>query len=58
MAVLTVIGMFLIRIGIPLVALIAIGTLIDRRQTKKRAESQKIYKLEQHVDETKAKKAA
>lgn len=58
MAVLTVIGLFLVRIGIPLVALIALGTLIDRHQTKKRAEAQKIYKLERQVDETKAKKAA
>lgn len=58
LAVLTIIGMFLIRIGIPLVLLIAIGTLIDRHQTQQRVQAQKIYKLAQQTDETKAQKAA
>lgn len=36
--VLTVIALFMLRIGIPLIALIALGTFIDRRQTR-RAEA-------------------
>ena len=58
MAILTVIAMFLIRVGIPLILLVAIGTLIDRRQSRQRAQAQKIFKLETKSDEHKAEKAA
>ena len=58
MAILTVIAMFLIRVGIPLILLVAIGTLIDRRQSRQRAQAQKIYKLETNSNEHKADKAA
>lgn len=58
LAILTIVGMFLIRIGVPLIALIIIGTLIDRHQTKQHAQAQKIYKLEQHSEENTAHKAA
>lgn len=58
LTVLTVIALFLVRIGIPLAALIIIGTLIDRHQTRQRAEAIEIYKLNQQPEQTTAQKAA
>ena len=50
--VLTVIGMFLVRIGIPLILLVAIGTLIERHQTRQRVEMMKIHKLYEEMEQT------
>lgn len=50
--ILTVIGLFLIRIGIPLILLVAIGTLIERHQTRQRAEMMKIHKLYEQMEQT------
>lgn len=58
LAVLTIVGMFLIRIGVPLTVLIIIGTLIDRHETKQRAQVQKIYKFEQNSEQNTTDKAA
>ena len=38
LAVLTVIGLFMIRIGIPILLLVGLGLLIDRWQTKRAEE--------------------
>jgi hypothetical protein len=62
--VLTVIGMFLIRIGIPLILLIALGTLIERwqrgRENRIAAMYAKVTKLEQKEagEQEKVEKAA
>lgn len=43
--VLSVILLFVVRIGIPLIVLIAIGTFIDRWQQKRRSFT---YRLDEH----------
>jgi hypothetical protein len=42
--VLAVIGLFLLRVGLPIVLLIALGLLIDRWQTKRNAEIKRMQK--------------
>lgn len=60
LAILTVIGLFLFRIGIPLILLIALGTLLEKHQTRQRAEMMKIHKLytELEEEENESQKAA
>ena len=58
LTILTVVALFLARIGIPLILLIAVGTLIERYQTRREAEAKKIYKLAQTSVETEVKKVA
>lgn len=43
-AILTVIGLFLLRIGLPLILLIALGTLLERHEARRRAQIKKMYK--------------
>jgi hypothetical protein len=42
--VLAVIGLFLLRVGLPIVLLIALGLLIDRWQNKRNAEIKRMQK--------------
>ncbi len=49
--VLTVVGLFLLRIGIPLILLMVIGTLIERHQERQRAEMLKIHKMYEQMEQ-------
>lgn len=49
--VLTVIGLFLVRIGIPLILLVALGTMIERYQSHQHAEMMKIHKLYEEMEQ-------
>lgn len=44
MMVLSIAGLFLIRVGIPVILLVALGVLIDRWQSKREAELTKSVK--------------
>jgi hypothetical protein len=52
-AILTIFGMFLIRIGIPFTLLIILGTLIERHQTRQRANILEMPAQKQESDEQK-----
>ncbi len=49
LVVLSVVGLFLLRVGIPVVLLVGLGILIDRWQTKREAEVQKMMKPDLRV---------
>ncbi|KAB2902879.1 MAG: hypothetical protein F9K27_15475 [Anaerolineae bacterium] len=49
LVVLSVVGLFLLRVGIPVVLLVGLGILIDRWQTKREAEARKMMKPELHI---------
>lgn len=44
LVVLSVVGLFLLRVGIPVVLLVGLGILIDRWQTKREVEARKMMK--------------
>lgn len=50
MTILTVVGLFLVRIGIPLILLMIIGTLLERHQNRQRAEMIKIHKMYEQME--------
>lgn len=49
--ILSVVGLFLLRIGVPVVLLIGLGILVDRWQTKREAEMRAQYSAEQEQAE-------
>lgn len=52
-AIATIIGMFLLRIGIPFTLLIILGTLIERHQNRQRAKILEMPVQKQASDEQK-----
>jgi hypothetical protein len=50
-AVLAVLGLFMLRIGVPVVVLITLGILIDRWQSRRDAEVRSMYVVGQIEDE-------
>ncbi|MCI0710904.1 MAG: hypothetical protein L0154_12150 [Chloroflexi bacterium] len=52
-AIATIIGMFLIRIGIPFTLLIILGTLIERHQNRQRAKILEMPVQKQSSDDQK-----
>ncbi|MBN1563823.1 MAG: hypothetical protein JXA10_08285 [Anaerolineae bacterium] len=53
-SVLAVLGLFMLRIGIPVVALITLGILVDRWQSRREAEVRNMYAVGQIEDEAEA----
>lgn len=49
LVVLSVVGLFLLRVGIPVVLLVGLGILIDRLQTKRETEARKMMKPDMQV---------
>lgn len=45
-SVLAVVGLFMLRIGVPVVVLITLGVFIDRWQNRRNAEIQRMYSLQ------------
>ncbi len=52
--VLAVLGLFMLRIGVPVVVLVTLGVLIDRWQTRREAEVRNMYATGQIEDEVQA----
>jgi hypothetical protein len=50
-SVLAVLGLFMLRIGVPVVILITLGILIDRWQSRRDAEVRSMYRVGQIEDE-------
>jgi hypothetical protein len=50
-SVLAVLGLFMLRIGVPVVVLITLGILIDRWQSRRDAEVRSMYVVGQIEDE-------
>jgi len=57
-AVLEVVGLFVLRVGVPLMMLVALGILIDKWQTRRNEEIKRMYQAQEGSEAGKAKKAA
>lgn len=53
-----VVGMFLFRVGIPFVLLIILGTLIERRQQRRKEQIAQMYILRENFEEKAEQKKA
>lgn len=56
--ILMVVGMFVLRIGIPFALLIVLGTLIERRQNHRQENIAQMYVLQADAQQNEQRKAA